>query len=94
MKENDFSLAPGKYVGFVIEIDHNFDYKLNLSKLQNELIKLSEENSEIINQIKKAKYEILGRSSNPWLVLEKIIGGGTPSMQNPDYWDGEIFGVL
>ena len=24
-------------------------------------------------------------------VLEKIIGGGTPSMQNPDYWDGEIF---
>ena len=24
-------------------------------------------------------------------VLEKIIGGGTPSMQNPNYWDGDIF---
>ena len=50
--ENEYSLAPGKYVGFVIEIDDKFDYQGNISRLKNELLELSEKSKKIINQIK------------------------------------------
>ena len=35
--ENDYSLNPGRYVGFTIKVDEDFDYKGRMSEIHNEI---------------------------------------------------------
>lgn len=43
VEENDYSLTPGRYVGYKVEIDGNFDYKSRMSEIRNELKQLNSE---------------------------------------------------
>ncbi len=53
--EKDYSLNPGKYVGFSIKIDENFDYQTRLSKINDELKKLNTESKELMKIIQSIK---------------------------------------
>tara|TARA_B100001057_G_scaffold426646_1_gene450903 strand:- start:1987 stop:3540 length:1554 start_codon:yes stop_codon:yes gene_type:complete len=53
--ENDYSLTPGRYVGFSIQIDEDFDYQSRMKEIHDELSKLNMENDELIKSIKKLK---------------------------------------
>ena len=37
VKENDYSLTPGRYVGYSIQIDMDFDYQGRMAEIHNEL---------------------------------------------------------
>jgi len=37
IEENDYSLTPGRYVGYSIQIDENFDYKARMNEIHSEL---------------------------------------------------------
>jgi len=39
--ENDYSLTPGRYVGYSIEVDEDFDYKKRLNEIRSELTSLN-----------------------------------------------------
>ncbi|MEX2564857.1 MAG: N-6 DNA methylase [Cyclobacteriaceae bacterium] len=43
VRENDWSLTPGRYVGVAIELDEDFDYQARLLEIQGELDELNEE---------------------------------------------------
>jgi type I restriction enzyme M protein len=43
--ENDYSLTPGRYVGYSIEVDEDFDYQKRLGEIRKELADLSQEAS-------------------------------------------------
>ena len=47
VKENDWSLTPGRYVGVAIELDEDFDYQARLLEIQNELDELNAEAIEL-----------------------------------------------
>ncbi len=49
--DNDYSLTPGRYVGFKIHIDEDFDYKGNIREINKELNKLNNESSKLIREI-------------------------------------------
>jgi type I restriction enzyme M protein len=51
IKENDYSLTPGRYVGFSIDIDEDFDYVTRIKEINNELIQLNNENQLLIKAI-------------------------------------------
>jgi len=51
VKENDYSLTPGRYVGYSIQIDENFDYKARMTEIHSELATLNTEANELMNQI-------------------------------------------
>tara|TARA_A100001015_G_scaffold273925_1_gene329833 strand:+ start:102 stop:1661 length:1560 start_codon:yes stop_codon:yes gene_type:complete len=51
--EEDYSLSPGRHVGFKIEIDKNFDYQKRISEINSELDTLKQKSNELINDIKK-----------------------------------------
>ncbi len=53
VKENDWSLTPGRYVGVVIDFDDEFDYKKRVKEIQSELKHLNGESIELMNQILK-----------------------------------------
>ena len=53
--KNDYSLMPGKYVGFSVKIDEDFDYKGRISEIHNELNKLNDENNKKMKEIQKLK---------------------------------------
>jgi type I restriction enzyme M protein len=55
--ENDYSLTPGKYVGFEIIIDESFNYKKKLAELNNEIQDLSLKGSDLIKKIQKNRYD-------------------------------------
>ena len=57
--ENDFSLNPGRYVGFSIHVDMDFDYKNEIKKINTELTKLNEKNADLMSVIKSLNYEKL-----------------------------------
>lgn len=59
VKENDFSLTPGRYVGVNLIIDSEFDYKKRLSKINNELISLNANAQTLSKTISKNIIEIL-----------------------------------
>ena len=50
--DNDLSLNPGRYVGFSIKVDENFDYKKRLNEIKNDLNKASKEGQEILSNLK------------------------------------------
>jgi type I restriction enzyme M protein len=53
--ENDYSLTPGRYVGFTIQMDKDFDYRARMTEIQNELDKLNKESKEFMQVIQKLK---------------------------------------
>ncbi len=55
IKENDYSLTPGRYVGYSIKIDENFDYKARMTAIHNELAELNTEANDLMNQIQSVK---------------------------------------
>ena len=49
--ENDYSLTPGRYVGYSIQIDQDFDYKRRLMEIKTELSKLNTSSSQLLAAI-------------------------------------------
>ena len=53
--ENDYSLTPGRYVGFSIQIDEDFDYKGRMTEIHDELAKLNTESDDLMKSIQDLK---------------------------------------
>ena len=53
--EQEYSLTPGRYVGVIIDIDMDFDYKGSMSEIHNELEELNEEANTLMNQIQSVE---------------------------------------
>ena len=53
--ENDYSLIPGRYVGFSIQIDENFDYQGRMKEIQEELFKKKIQSDELMKAIQRLK---------------------------------------
>ena len=53
--ENNYSLNPGRYVGYSIQIDEHFDYQGRITEIHNELAKLDSENNKLVQAIRKLK---------------------------------------
>ena len=53
--ENDYSLTPGRYVGFSIQLDEDFDYQGRMSEIHDELAKLNSESHELMQAIQGLK---------------------------------------
>ncbi|MDP3608656.1 MAG: class I SAM-dependent DNA methyltransferase [Nitrosomonas sp.] len=51
VEENDWSLTPGRYVGYSIELDEGFDYAARLGEIHSELESLNSEASSLMRQI-------------------------------------------
>jgi type I restriction enzyme M protein len=51
VRENDWSLTPGRYVGVAIELDEDFDYQARLLEIQTELDELNAEAIELSSTI-------------------------------------------
>jgi type I restriction enzyme M protein len=51
IKENDYSLTPGRYVGYSIELDESFDYQKRMAEIHSELAGLHQEASGLIAHI-------------------------------------------
>lgn len=49
--ENDYSLTPGRYVGYSIQIDEDFDYQARMTEIHSELAELNTEANDLMNQI-------------------------------------------
>jgi len=55
VEENDYSLTPGRYVGYSIQIDEDFDYKARMKEIHSELAELNTEANDLMNQIQSVK---------------------------------------
>jgi len=55
IKEQDYSLTPGRYVGISINIDMDFDYKGRMAEIHNELAQLNTEANSLMQQIQSVK---------------------------------------
>ena len=53
--ENDYTLNPGRYVGYSINVDNDFDYKGRMNEIKNELSKLQTDSDELTKIIKNFK---------------------------------------
>lgn len=49
--DNDYSLTPGRYVGYSIQIDEDFDYQGRMKKIQDQLAKLNNEAISLFSAI-------------------------------------------
>jgi len=49
--ENDYSLTPGRYVGYSIKIDEDFDYQGRMAEIHQELAELNISANELMGQI-------------------------------------------
>ena len=49
--ENDYSLTPGRYIGFRIEIDEDFDYFSRITAINKELKELNNKSQKLMNEI-------------------------------------------
>lgn len=52
--DNDYSLTPGRYVGYSVEIDEDFDYKERMSAIRSELSRLHEDAQSLMSRIQSA----------------------------------------
>ncbi|EIL8370202.1 SAM-dependent DNA methyltransferase [Vibrio alginolyticus] len=50
--ENDYSLTPGRYVGYRIQIDENFDYKARIQEINTELSELNSSANDLLTSLK------------------------------------------
>lgn len=55
IKENDYSLTPGRYVGYSIQIDMDFDYQGRMDEIHKELAGLNDEANELMEQVQGVK---------------------------------------
>lgn len=55
IKEQDYSLTPGRYVGVKIDIDMDFDYKGRIIEIRSELSELNIEAIELMKAIQEVK---------------------------------------
>jgi len=55
IEENDYSLTPGRYVGYSIQIDENFDYQARMKEIHSELAELNTEATDLMNQIQSVE---------------------------------------
>ncbi len=55
VQENDYSLTPGRYVGYSIQIDESFDYQARMKEIHSELAELNTQANELMNQIQSVK---------------------------------------
>ena len=53
VEENGWSLTPGRYVGYTIEMDEGFDYNARLGEIHSELATLNSEATTLKQQILK-----------------------------------------
>lgn len=53
--ENDYSLTPGRYVGYKIDIDFNFDYKNRINEINSKLASLNDASNSLLNAIQEVK---------------------------------------
>lgn len=53
VEENDWSLTPGRYVGYSIELDEGFDYSARLGEIHSELATLNDEATTLMQKILK-----------------------------------------
>lgn len=51
VEENDWSLTPGRYVGYSIELDEEFDYEARLGEIHSELEILNNQANTLMQQI-------------------------------------------
>jgi len=51
IREQDYSLTPGRYVGVKIDIDEDFDYKSRITEIKSTLSELNEEANGLMKQI-------------------------------------------
>lgn len=51
VEDNDWSLTPGRYVGYTIEVDHDFDYQTRLTEIHAELATLNNEANRLMQSI-------------------------------------------
>lgn len=51
VEENDYSLTPGRYVGYSIQIDENFDYQGRMVEIHQQLAELNDEANELMEKI-------------------------------------------
>jgi type I restriction enzyme M protein len=55
IKENDYSLTPGRYVGYSIQIDMDFDYQGRMDEIHKELAELNNGANELMDFIQGVK---------------------------------------
>jgi type I restriction enzyme M protein len=55
IEENDYSLTPGRYVGYSIQFDEDFDYQTRIKDIHSELAVLNTESSDLMNQIQSVE---------------------------------------
>lgn len=48
---NDFSLTPGRYVGYTVELDEGFDYQSRLDEIHAELAGLNSDAQRLMRQV-------------------------------------------
>jgi type I restriction enzyme M protein len=53
VEENDYSLTPGRYVGYKINIDQNFDYKARITLINQEILEFHTDSTKLIDSINK-----------------------------------------
>lgn len=51
VEENDYSLTPGRYVGYSIQVDEDFDYQKRMMEINSELLKLTVSANELMSRI-------------------------------------------
>lgn len=51
VEENDYSLTPGRYVGYQVDIDPDFDYQKRITEIHSELSALNEESNNLMKQV-------------------------------------------
>jgi len=51
VEENDYSLTPGRYVGYSIQVDEDFDYRGRMTEIHQQLAGLNVEVNELMRQI-------------------------------------------
>lgn len=54
IKEQDYSLTPGRYVGVKVEIDMDFDYKSRMTEIHTELTTLNLEANDLMAKIQNS----------------------------------------
>src|SRR5690606_30778108 len=55
IKEQDYSLTPGRYVGVSIDIDMDFDFKTRITEIHTELAQLNTEAITLMQKIQSVK---------------------------------------
>lgn len=55
VEENDYSLTPGRYVGYSVQVDDEFDYEERMKYIKSDLLNLQNSSNELMNLIQGAK---------------------------------------